>query len=157
MIRALYFSPACSRTQSPISSSAAGAIVSSIRAYSEGAPVVQVWNRWFRPGSSLTVDCVLPPSFRADSIAARFSLGGTWRSFSPLSARTGHLTLPERRPRVVDEEEAEPGVVHPIDQRVEHRVPLAERRALRLRQVGEDVPGDGAERRRRRPSGPSRP
>ena len=35
-------------------------MVSSIWAYSAGAPVLQVWNRWFRPGSSLTVTRLLP-------------------------------------------------------------------------------------------------
>jgi len=42
-------------TQSPISLSTSGDIVSSILAYSETAPVEQGWNRWFRPFSSFTV------------------------------------------------------------------------------------------------------
>src|SRR4051794_23291865 len=46
----------------------------------------------------------------------------------------GALDPPERRPGVEDEDEAEPGVVDSIDQRFEHRAPLAERRASRLRQ-----------------------
>jgi len=43
------------RIQSDMISSAAGDKVSSIFAYSAGDPVVAVWNRWFRPGSSLMV------------------------------------------------------------------------------------------------------
>jgi hypothetical protein len=42
------------RTQLEIFSRTAGAIVSSIVAYSVGEPVVAVWNRWFTPGISST-------------------------------------------------------------------------------------------------------
>ena len=73
--------------------SAAGAIVSSIAAYSETAPVLHVWNRWFSPGSCLVVTRVLPPFLIALAISSRFSLGGTCRSFSPFNASTGHCTL----------------------------------------------------------------
>ena len=40
-----FVTPTCRVIQSTISASATGAIVSSISAYSEGAPVVQVWNK----------------------------------------------------------------------------------------------------------------
>lgn len=45
----------CSEIQFPIISRAAGEIVSSIFEYSDGDPVLAVWNKWLRPGSSLTV------------------------------------------------------------------------------------------------------
>jgi len=36
--------------------------------YSEPAPVLHVWNRWFRLGSSRTVTSLLPASFNAASL-----------------------------------------------------------------------------------------
>jgi hypothetical protein len=45
----------CATIQSPITFSAAGEIVSSILWYSLGAPVLAVWKRWLRPGSSTAV------------------------------------------------------------------------------------------------------
>jgi len=50
-----YSSWVCSKIQFPINSRASGEIVSSIFAYSEGDPVLAVWNKWLRPGSSLTM------------------------------------------------------------------------------------------------------
>src|SRR5258708_108818 len=45
----------CPKTQSPIVFRARGDIVSSIFAYSVTAPVSDVWNKWFNPGSFLIV------------------------------------------------------------------------------------------------------
>lgn len=75
--------------QSATSASAAGAKVSSIRAYSAGAPVRLVWKRWLSPGISRTVASALPPARSAAAIAARFSAAGTWRSLLPPMASTG--------------------------------------------------------------------
>ena len=66
---------------------AEGANVSSIQAYSETAPVVAVWKRWFRPANSITVAAGLAAS--ASSSAGMFSSAETWRSKLPTSARTG--------------------------------------------------------------------
>src|SRR5207247_1715722 len=71
-----------------ISSSAAGANVSSILAYSAGAPVSLVWNRWFSFGNSFVVTSLLPPSFSAFSIASRSGFAGTCKSRSPPNAST---------------------------------------------------------------------
>jgi len=83
-------------------------MVSSISAYSLGAPVFVVWKRWFKPGSSSTSKCLLPPSSNAFLIVGRFCAGETCRSFSPFNASTGQVTLRQCRRGVVGEEVAEP-------------------------------------------------
>src|SRR5271168_2904210 len=48
-----------------IFSSTMGDMVSSMLAYSLGAPVLAVWKRWLRPGSCSVTKWVLPPAVRA--------------------------------------------------------------------------------------------
>src|SRR5581483_11370163 len=74
--RRRHFLAVCASTNVEISPSADGSNVVSIVAYSLGSPVFAGWKRWFRPGSSLVVTCGL-----AFLIAAKFSSGGTCRSF----------------------------------------------------------------------------
>jgi hypothetical protein len=72
---------------------ACGEMVSSIEAYSDIAPDVEVCNRWFNPAISMTRKFRFSPARKAFSKAGIFSLEGHCRSFSPMIASTGHETL----------------------------------------------------------------
>ena len=116
----------------PTSVNTVGDIVSSILAYSSGRPVLHVWNRWLRPGSSRTVTSGFSRSAWRSS--GRLAPGKTCKIALPDDGQHGDRDLPQVDARVEGEERAEPRRRHLLDHRIDAAGTLVEGFARRLGQ-----------------------